>query len=155
MPAPHNYDDAGIVIQVNPTVMFLESTVTMSAYGQVIADHIGAIVDIWNGLKLGWSGDTAEAAKGFFDEWSNAIRDLFGTEDDPDRGVLNKIANAVATAALNYGGTEDAVTTMFDNISSAIEVAAIIRPVTPLSNYSDPNRPLSQGPISEKTPGRW
>jgi uncharacterized protein YukE len=79
---------------------------------QNVADSINRIKGTLDQLALGWAGKTQQEANDFTNRWSEVMRDLFGTDGDPNRGVLNCISNQVATAAGNYnlaeGGLVDA-----------------------------------------------
>jgi hypothetical protein len=120
MPIPELYDDPGIVIDVNPDGMFQAVTGPMTAHGKEVADCINEIVKIWNGLKLGWMGRTADEVRDFSERWTASITQLFGTPDDPKSGALSVIGNAVASAAGNYGQAEDIVMKTFDKVTEAL-----------------------------------
>ncbi len=143
-PKPANYDNAGIVIQVDPDAMYTDATTTMRTHGESIADSISSINDTWNGLKLGWMGRTADEAQSFNDEWNAAIKSLFGTKDDPSTGVLNKIEVAVHYASVNYGVAEDVVVKMFNDIESAIR--------DPSGSSDTKHESHTDGPITETFP---
>lgn len=142
MPVPPYYGDVNLVIKVDPDTMYREVAVVMPTYGTQIADSINRIVDVWNGLKLGWVGTTADEAQAFNDAWSAAITKLFGTQDDPTSGILSHIGNAVALASINYGEAESIVTQMFRDMSNALAQAP---------TGSNPGRNITGGPINENS----
>jgi hypothetical protein len=141
---PANYDNRGLVIQVDPDTMYTDATSTMKAYGDSIADDISSINDTWNGLKLGWMGRTADEAQSFNDKWNAAVRSLFGTKDGPMAGVLNRIQAAVHYASVNYGVAEGVVVTMFNGMEDAIR--------NPSSSSDSGPKDTTDGPITETFP---
>ncbi len=143
MPAPATYNDSGLVIDVDPTTLWTYADTDMPTEAQTIADSIGRIHSIWDGLALGWAGTTADEAQDFSDRWNSALTQLFGSQADPDSGALPKIAQAVGMAALNYGATEDSVYHMFTEFSSGLNQTGDPQP---------PNRDDNDGPIDENTP---
>jgi uncharacterized protein YukE len=142
MAAPGNYNDGGMVISVNPDEMFRLATVDMLNHGQTVSDALNSIADIWNGLALGWVGDSASEAQDFNAKWSSAITALFGPPgDSPSNpsGALNQIANAVANAAVNYGEAEDANLKMFEQYGSG-------------GSSTGATRNNTLGPVTESAP---
>jgi hypothetical protein len=59
MPAPSNYDDAGMLIRVDPNTLYSDATRDMVNEAKAVADALDDIAGIWNNLKLGWAGATA------------------------------------------------------------------------------------------------
>jgi hypothetical protein len=108
---PALYGD--VTIQVNQLQMWQSGTFTIPAYMLSISNSINKIVDTWNGLKDNWLGATADEAQAFDESWSSSIKALFGSEEQPDSGILTRIAAAVQIAASNYDSTEVAVQHMF------------------------------------------
>jgi hypothetical protein len=141
MPTPDYYDDQSIQIRVDPDTMFQLASVAMPTYGGQVADSVNRIVAIWNGLKLGWVGNTAKEAQEFNDLWTTSITQLFGTSGDDGTGILSRLANGVALAAVNYGESEDVVTSMFNQMTTALQNAGG-------SDNSGP-RSVNGGPITE------
>ena len=146
MPVPAYYDDASLVIKVDPDGMFVTMNQALVLDGQAIATSINRVVDIWNNLKLGWVGNTADEAKAFNDAWSAAMTNLFGTDKDPEVGILNQIANGVITASINYGEAEVSVNKMFLDMKNALLGSG-----SGSGGQSDPSRHLNDGPITENT----
>ena len=142
MPAPANYDSTSLVIKVDPTTLWGYAQTDLPNEAQTVADSLGRINDIWNGLALGWAGTTADEAQDFNNRWNAALSALFGSQADPSSGVLNKIANAVGMASLNYAETEDTVKTMFDSFAADLAPGGLPQP---------PARNDNNGPITENT----
>jgi hypothetical protein len=117
---PEYYDSSGASIKIDPDAVYQSATVTMPALGAEISDSVSRVVQIWNDLKLGWVGNTAQEAQDFNDRWSASIGQLFGAAGDPSTGILSKITAGVAMAGVNYGQAEDVVTNMFNQTSDAL-----------------------------------
>lgn len=115
-----NYDDASIVIRVDPVNMAQIARGEIIGRGETIAGCIDTIHRVWDGLSVGWVGETADQARQFSADWSGAIQQLFGTRDAPDSGVLTHIVRGVVIAAVNYDQAELAVTDMFSQLSAAL-----------------------------------
>jgi hypothetical protein len=141
MAVPDYYDDQAITIRVDPNTMFHMATIEIPVYGGEVADSINRIVDIWNGLKLGWVGNTATEAQEFNDLWTQSITQIFGTGDG-STGILSRLANGIAIAAVNYGETEDVVASMLNQMTTALQD-------TGGSNNSSGDRSVNGGPITE------
>jgi len=141
--APESYADASIVIKVDPVSMFHEAMTALVAHSENIADRITAIVNVWNGLQVGWVGNTADEAQAFNDEWSAAISRLYGSVGSSESGILRQIAYTVSVASINYGAAEDAVRKMFKDILDALGSS---------SKDTNPGRDITTGPIWERTP---
>jgi hypothetical protein len=142
MPVPAYYGDPHIVVKVNPDHLFFMAESVMPEYALEVADSVNRIIDVWNGLKLGWVGGTADEAQAFNDAWSAAVSKLFGTQDDPTTGILHQIGRSVALASMNYGEAESVVTKMFRDMSNALGQSA---------SGGDSSRNIDDGPITENT----
>jgi uncharacterized protein YukE len=138
------YDDASTLIKVDPDNLFTRANVDMMNNANVIADAISSIVQTWNGLALGWAGATAAEAQDFSDRWTEAVRRLFGTKDDPTLGVLPKMASGVAMASINYGEAEATIEEMFLTLYSSL--------AGPSDSPVPPTRDQDQGPVTENAP---
>jgi len=145
MPVPESYDDSGVTINVEPEMIFQSATVAIPSLGREIADSVNRISQVWSDLKLGWVGNTAQAAQDFNDRWVSSINELFGSKDGSTTGVLASIAKGVEMAGSNYGQAEDVVTNMFNQTASSLGQGS--GSDTP----ADPHRAVD-GPVSENTP---
>ncbi len=123
---PGTYDSSGV--QIDPfTVDDCAKSVTDAVTG--IGDALSAIQDALNALMLpwtgdpSWSGDSANLAQQMNDRWDAVATKLYGTKDDPDKGVLNRVAGGLSAAALNYSTMERAVDTMFTQFGNAVSGA--------------------------------
>jgi hypothetical protein len=141
---PSNYDNANIMIRVDPNTLYACAAVDMTQESQVIVDAINSIVGIWNNLRLGWAGATADQAQDFSNRWLSAVNAFFGTKDNPEDGAFPRIIDAVLTAADNYGQAEDTNVQMFRALADELN--------SPPSTPPPPTRDQNQGPITENAP---
>jgi hypothetical protein len=144
MPAPTNYNDAGTVFRIDPTAMFRYATVDLKAEAEAIAGSIENMFHIWQGLKLGWSGTSADEAQDFGNSIAANLGRLFGTSADPESGLLPRVARAVSTAAINFGVAEHSNVRMFDSLTSGLN--------GPGSPNTPPSRDSHGGQVIETTP---
>jgi hypothetical protein len=141
VPAPSNYDDAGLVIRVDPNRMFQLATADMKNHGEAIANALSDIAQTWEGLAGGWAAPSATEAQDFVNRWNVAVRAMFGDGQDPSTGILPKIAQKVAVASINYGEAEDVNTKMFQSVGSGGS-----------GGPTPPTRSDNNGPITENAP---
>jgi hypothetical protein len=154
MPVPPTYGDLSTVIKVDPDAMFDTIRQAVMGYGQGVVDGINRIIMVWNSLKLGWIGNTADEAQAFNEAWSAAMIKLFGDEVNPQVGILNQIADGVTLASINYGETEATVVKMFTDMSNSLQHDSN-DPLTAVGDGlkqtlgGDSSRNLDGGPITE------
>lgn len=86
-------------------------------HNQTVADSLANIVHVLSDLHLGWAGKTSQEAKDFGDKWQAVAEELFGTKDDPEKGVLNTIAGRVLAVADLFSKTEHALADFFNKFS--------------------------------------
>ncbi len=140
VPAPDNYDDSGLLVRVDPNAMWQDKG-DLHNQAQAIADSLSNIARVWEGLALGWVGASAEEAQDFNNRWNQALRRLFGTDDDPRSGALPNIAYAVALASINYAEHEDTVVKMFNSLTQGLSA--------PSGGLGVPTRSNDKGPVTE------
>jgi hypothetical protein len=144
MPAPSNYDSAGLFIQVDPNTLYADATGPMKTAAQGVADSIDTIVNTWNDLKLGWMGTSASEAQDFADRWTKAVQRLFGSGDQSDPGAFGRLVDAVQLASVNYGEAEDANVKMFRSLLDGL--------TGPPGTPGPPTRGVNDPPITENAP---
>jgi hypothetical protein len=71
-------------------------------------------------LQLSWVGQSASLAQAFQQEWNSATQTLFGTQQNPSQGVLNRLASGLQAAGSNYDGAEQWVQENFGKFVSGI-----------------------------------
>jgi hypothetical protein len=145
MPAPELYTSEAL--DIDPNAIWTEAQTMVIEIGRLIAERVDGIHRVWENLTVGWVGDTSDEADAFNTEWNSALTRIFGTEADPKSGVLNQVATGIQIAAMNYAGTEDTVTKMFQEFTAALGQGSSDPNATP-----DPNRDIDTGPIHENTP---
>ena len=140
MTQPSNYNDIGMSIKVDPTAMYNYANTDVRNAADALAGSISRIGGIWEGLRLGWVGTTADEAQDFSDQWNAAVTGLLGTGDG-STGALPKIGGAVVAASINYGDAEDTNQKMFQSLSSAMSA--------PPGAPQPPSRGQNEGPVTE------
>src|ERR1700730_14725153 len=144
MPGPTNYNNSGIMFRIDPTAMWHDSSVELLNVAKQIGDSIENIIQIWDGLRLGWMGSSADEAQDFANRFNANLSHMFGSNADPSSGVLPRVATAVEGAAINFGVTEDTVWRMFESLNSGL--------TQPGSPNTPPARSDVGGQVIEKTP---
>jgi hypothetical protein len=122
----------GIDITVSnpfPENMHAAGTADGYSYGTVpamltnVSQSFQKIYDIWNGLKLSWIGDSADAAQQLEGELDQIQRRLFGGKvesQDDQPGVIQQMSSVAAFAASIYSNVEESNTKMFNDFADAI-----------------------------------
>jgi uncharacterized protein YukE len=114
---PDNYNSS--TLRVDPGG--LSSTLaTLSTAIQDINNDIGDIIVRLNALKLSWTGDSATVMDDYNARWLKAVTDLYGTELNPDTGILNVLTSGIAQAVENYNVCEQNVADMFNQFETAL-----------------------------------
>jgi uncharacterized protein YukE len=117
MTIPATYD--AVTLNVVPWDIYNAAQTVDLAVNDVI-DALQSIGTTLSHLQLGWVGTSAAEAQSFGDEWTAAMTNLFGSTADPTAGVLSQVVVALYTAAGNYSGAEQGITTMFASLANAI-----------------------------------
>ncbi len=142
--APANYD-GDQTIYMYPTAVFettfyVKSSETLPedvytsgttddgyAYGTVpgmlrsVSGAFQNIYNVWNGLKLSWIGDSADAAQQLQAELDRIQNRLFGMKDDDTKpGVIEQMSSVAANASALYSNVEETNTKMFNDFADAI-----------------------------------
>jgi hypothetical protein len=130
------------------------------AYGTVpsmlrsVSSSFQTIYDIWNGLKLSWIGDSADAAQLLQSELDRIQNRLFGMKDDDTKpGVIEQMSSVAANASALYSNVEETNTKMFNDFADAITWTPLPdENATPDSTPTDKpsNDSYTFAPISEK-----
>ncbi|MEV6536786.1 hypothetical protein AB0M86_45770 [Streptomyces sp. NPDC051639] len=88
-----------------------------------ISDDLNAITDQLNQLLVSWTGDSSGAAKeaqDFNDKWTDTWTRLYGTKDNPEKGVLNRLVSGLETAAVTYSRGERGVSNSWSRWQAAL-----------------------------------
>ncbi|MFG2960186.1 WXG100 family type VII secretion target [Streptomyces sp. NPDC048291] len=114
---PHDYN--AVTLSVDPNSLTAACDQLNSA-GQNISDALADIMNSLSELRLAWTGDSADVADDFNTRWTNVTEQLYGTQANPSKGVLNVLTAGVSKAAQNYASGEGAVKAMFWNFHHGI-----------------------------------
>ena len=138
----------GIPESIHPTAI-----VDGTAYGtvpemlQLVSQSFQTIYQIWDDLKLSWTGDSATAAQELKDNLDQLQSRLYGKKlypvgDVP--GVIGQMSSVAARAASNYSNVEEANTKMFDDLRVAINWQPL--PPEDLDDDDNGDKPADNGP---------
>jgi uncharacterized protein YukE len=138
VPRHPNYDTGVSKVYVEPdTLGKIGNNLKQNA--QDVASTINNIANTLSDLQLGWAGQTAQEAEDFGNRWTQVMTELFGTHDDPSKGVLNAIVVGLLTAQYGYSTTEQALVTMFNQFRDQLAQGGGDT-TTPPPNITDPNQ---------------
>lgn len=107
-----NYDVS--VIDVSPLGMNTTAG-NLVDLGQTVSDSLLAINNVLSGLRVAWQGKAASDADELNKEWMRVMTNLFGTEENPEKGVLPTLADGVGMASANFSAAEVGITELFKN----------------------------------------
>ncbi|WP_306204573.1 hypothetical protein [Actinoplanes sp. RD1] len=114
-----DYNLVSTEIYVSPQSMHQYAAEHMKVVMNSLVDNWDAIGRTWEDLKLGWIGDSADAA----DEFNARLKDiqerLFGVPAADGKsvetpGLLDRARSGVIVAAANYNAAEHSVTDLWD-----------------------------------------
>lgn len=117
MTIPANYD--AVTMTVNPRNMNSDANQIEDSANNIIS-ALNTIGNTLSGLQLSWNGTAASEAQDFANQWMNAMTGLFGSQSNPQSGVINQVIVALLTAAGNNSSAEEGITQMFTQFSGAI-----------------------------------
>jgi uncharacterized protein YukE len=114
-----DYDQ--VTIAAVPEGMFTKAQDLSNLAGRV-ADSLSRIQTTLESLVLdSWKGESQQEATDLANRWNDVMTDLFGTEDKPDDGVLNALADGVSSASGNFTKAEDGVIGIFNEFFSNLQ----------------------------------
>ncbi|MEV5704151.1 hypothetical protein [Actinoallomurus sp. NPDC052274] len=85
-----------------------------------VADYVGRISDTLKSLNLNWQGETQKEADDFSSRWTAVMGEVFGSEDRPEDGVLNAMAQGIATAVNNYNKAEFGIISAWSKFAGSL-----------------------------------
>jgi hypothetical protein len=118
MPLPANWNSS--TVTVDPWVLHAAS-VNTSAAVKSIGDVMTAVTARLNELRLSWTGDSQEQAEKFNNDWNALVKRLFGTQEHPEVGILNRFCSGLEAAAVGYSRGERAVSDSFAMFQGLME----------------------------------
>jgi uncharacterized protein YukE len=125
MSTPADYDDATITVSppvLKTAIQIIAGSDPSQSVGGLIGDIIDQLNDIMttlDGLQLSWVGSSASEANDFSNRWDAAMKQLFGTSNDPSSGVYSRLLDGLAGALTNYDNAEDYVVKLMTAFQSA------------------------------------
>jgi hypothetical protein len=135
--SPGSWDSSSVRIDVEPVAMY-QYAMDAKKVGEELVGHISSVVDTIS--VVSWVGGSQQEADDFNSRFKAVMIGLFGTEQDPESGALNKFMKAVQTAANNFDGAETGVCEWFRNSFNFDE---------PASGETKPRVSQSLPPITE------
>ncbi|KOG85063.1 WXG100 family type VII secretion target [Streptomyces varsoviensis] len=105
-----DYDTS--VISVSPSGLKTVGKELATLSGDVVKS-LNTIHGALDGLKVSWQGKAASDADEVNEEWLRVMTELFGTKEDPHKGVLPALADGVGMAAYNFSTAEDGLADAF------------------------------------------
>jgi hypothetical protein len=118
---PANYD--AVTMSVEPSTLNFAADSIEDATNSIIS-ALNTIGNTLSRLQLSWNGDAASEADDFANQWMSAMTGLFGSDTNPQSGVINQVIIALLTATGNYSSSEESITTMFNQLASAISAGS-------------------------------
>jgi uncharacterized protein YukE len=104
-PVPTTSDYAAWTIVYSPQ-QIQDTSNKLKSLTKDIVNHMENILNTLDGLNLSWVGQAQQLENSYNQAWQAATATLFGTSKDPGKGVLVRLASALATAAANYASAE-------------------------------------------------
>ncbi|MFF5175364.1 hypothetical protein ACFY3U_22410 [Micromonospora sp. NPDC000089] len=122
-----DYNSLSTNIDVSPHSMHLAAK-GIELISTTIAEHWGTIGKTWEDLKLGWIGDSSEAADAFNVRLTGIQERLFGVPSDDGEtvdklGLLDQLRAGVLHAASNYDNAEWSVIDVWESFCSQLSQA--------------------------------
>jgi uncharacterized protein YukE len=136
-PATNDYDHS--TLNIDPPAM-VKSAEQMNTIVGRVADTLKSMGDTVFGLKLGWAGQSSQEAEQFLNQWNSTMHKMFGTQDDPESGVLTAMAGGVQAAERGYSATELDIARSFMNFMAAMQQPGSSgTPTSSPASITDPN----------------
>ncbi|MBD0736462.1 WXG100 family type VII secretion target [Streptomyces sp. CBMA29] len=132
-----DYDTS--VLNISPTGLKSDAAdlVTLS---KTVLSSLTTIRGQLEGLHVAWQGQAASDADEVNRKWVSVMTELFGTEDDPHKGVLSALADGVGGAAYNYTTAEDGIADAFKQFRTALTSGDGKTSDNPPDAVTDPNK---------------
>ncbi|WP_157856227.1 WXG100 family type VII secretion target [Actinacidiphila yeochonensis] len=118
MALPADWDNA--VVSVDPHAVDQSGAEVLSIMDGIV-DRISAINTSLADLRLSWVGAAQKEQEDFAEKWDEAWVKLFGTNDNPDLGILYRFAQGIQSAAVIYGRGDRSVSNSFAEFQARME----------------------------------
>ena len=107
---------------INVSPLGMSATVkSLTDLSQNVADSLGVINTQLAGLRVAWEGKAASDAEVVNKQWMAVMTDLFGTEEDPSKGVLSALAGGLDRASANFSKAERGVASIFKEFHDGLQ----------------------------------
>jgi WXG100 family type VII secretion target len=117
MTTPSSYDN--VQISVQPDAINQAAT-SITSLTKDVANQIGTINETMTNLALSWTGGASDLASEVNTQWQAAVTALCGTQQDPEQGILPRIADGLTEAAQNYTNADEWVSSSFSNFTNQL-----------------------------------
>ncbi|MCK1797056.1 WXG100 family type VII secretion target [Streptomyces sp. XM4193] len=107
-------------INVSPVGMSATAK-SLNTLSQTVADSLSTINTELSALRVAWQGQAATDAEAVNKQWMHVMTRLFGTEDEPGKGVLSALAGGLDRAAANFSKAERGVTSIFTDFHDGLQ----------------------------------
>ncbi|MGW0435754.1 hypothetical protein ACWDV4_24840 [Micromonospora sp. NPDC003197] len=146
--APTTYHDPKVQIFMDPGRVHDIAHKDLLHHLNLIKDSWKKIAATLEDLKLGWAGESAEAAEAFSERLMNVQADVFGVpEEEGDRakaGILDLLRYGAVHAAANFGAAEGNATEYLNKFADELGVKVKVKEGEDLPPpESNPNGPVS------------
>jgi uncharacterized protein YukE len=112
---------------------------TLLGLAENVADSLSNIDNTLSALQLGWAGKTADEARDFGNRWEAVMKELFGSKDHPEKGVLNAIVDGLLTTRGNFSLTESGLAELFQKFGENLSGGSSETPTGPPPSINDLN----------------
>lgn len=117
---PHinaDYDAANLY--VDPDGLKVKAD-ALEGLAENVVDSLSNIEHALAALQLGWAGKTADEAKDFGNRWETVMKELFGSKDHPDTGVLNAIVDGLLITRDDFAEVEITLAEFFQKFAEGL-----------------------------------
>lgn len=109
VPTGTTYSSGDADLQMDLTGVWAIGKNTIPGYVDELVDALDRITNALESIELNWAGSSQREAQDINDRWQACARSLFGTKQQPEVGVLNRIAGGLQGAALNMSVAESQI----------------------------------------------
>jgi hypothetical protein len=130
-PTYSNYgDEVGLAMQIGS--LFALARNQIPDYTEMLADALNKITDTLSNLNQGWDSASQQDAQDINDRWQASWTAMFGTDKEPELGIINRIGNGIESAASNYDLAETSLTQLYQTYQQM--VMDLLEGITPAAS---------------------
>jgi hypothetical protein len=101
----------------------------------MLADALQKIGDTLSNLNQDWAGPSQQDQQDINDRWNAAGVSMFGTQSQPELGIVNRIGAGIESAASNYDLAETVLVQLYQTYTQSI--MDLLQGVTPPPDSGD------------------